>query len=82
MDISLHRQKKNLKFYLCVPYYHIEGTVSQIFHLGLSFCFMKSRKLSFKLNKSYPFLLNKIKTKALIKNLRHDSLHVNVLDVC
>ena len=34
--------------YICVLYYHIEGTVSQIFYLGLSFCFMKFRKLSFK----------------------------------
>ena len=48
MDISLNRQQKLLKFCFCVPYYHIEGSVSQIFYLGLSFCFMKSRKLSFK----------------------------------
>ena len=31
MDISLNRQKQLLKFCFCVPYYHIEGTVSQIF---------------------------------------------------
>ena len=48
MDISLHIQQKLLKFCLCVLYYNIEGTVSQIFDLALSFCFMKSRKLSFK----------------------------------
>ena len=27
---------------------HLEGTVSQIFYLGLSLYFMKSRKLSYK----------------------------------
>ena len=27
---------------------HLEGNVSQIFYLGLSFYFMKSRKLSYK----------------------------------
>ena len=48
MDISLDKQHKLVKFSLCVLYYHIEGTVSQTFDLGLSFCFMKSRKSSFK----------------------------------
>ena len=44
MDISLHTQQKCLKFCLGVHYYHIEGAMSQIFYLVLSFCFMKSRK--------------------------------------
>ena len=44
MYISLHNQDKLLKFCLCVLYYHIEGTVSQIFYLGHTFYFMKSRK--------------------------------------
>ena len=44
MDISLHNQDKLLKCCLCVLYYHIEGTVSQIFYLGPTFYFMKSRK--------------------------------------
>ena len=44
MDISLNKQHKLMKFCLCVLYYRIEGTVSQICDLGLSFCFMKSRK--------------------------------------
>ena len=47
-DISLNILTKCLTFSLCIVHYHIEGTVSQIFYLGLSFCFMKSRKLSFK----------------------------------
>ena len=36
------------KFGTCVVDDHSEGTVSQIFYLGPSFCFMKSRKLSCK----------------------------------
>ena len=43
MDISLHNQQKLLKFCWCVLQYHIERTVSQIFYLGPSFHFMKSR---------------------------------------
>ena len=48
--ISRFIDNKYLKFSLCVVYYHIEGTVSQIFILSLSFYFMKSRKLSKKEN--------------------------------
>ena len=44
MDISLHNQHKLLRFCLCVLHDHIEGTLSQIFDLGPSFHFMRSRK--------------------------------------
>ena len=30
-----------MEFCLCIPHYHMEGSVSQIFYLGLRFCFMK-----------------------------------------
>ena len=45
--------------------------MSQIFYLGLSFYFIKSRKLSLKNYQKLPVFLNKIKTKPYIKNLRH-----------
>ena len=48
MDILVDSQQKRFKFCLCVVHYGIEGTVSQIFELGLGFCFMNFRKLSFK----------------------------------
>ena len=44
MDISLQNQQKILKFCLCVFQDHIEGILSQIFDLGSTFHFMKSRK--------------------------------------
>ena len=42
----------------------MKGTVSQILYLGLSFYFMKSRKLSFKNEQKLPVSLDKIKTRA------------------
>ena len=36
----LNTRRKTLKFCLCILHYHMEGSVSQIFYLGLSFCFM------------------------------------------
>ena len=48
MDILVDSQQKRFKFCLCVVHYGIEGTVSQIFELGLGFCFMNFRKLSLK----------------------------------
>ena len=67
-DKSLHRHKKLLKFCLCVLQYHIEGTVSQNFYLGLSFCFMKSRKNKFQeMIKSYPFFTIKTKLSPISK---------------
>ena len=48
MEISFNTQRKGLKFCLCIFHYHMEGSVSQIFDLGLRFCFMNSRTLNFK----------------------------------
>ena len=44
MDMSFENQQKCLTFCLCVVHDHIEGTVTQIFDLGFTFHFMKSRK--------------------------------------
>ena len=57
---------------------HLEGSVSQIFYLGPSFYFMQSRKKVVKNDQKLPVFLNKIKTKTLIKILRHASLQSNV----
>ena len=38
--------------------------MSQIFDLGLRFCFMNSRKLNLKNDQKLPVFLHKIKTKA------------------
>ena len=46
MDISLNNQQNCFKFCLHIVHCHFEGTVSQIFDLGLSFCFTKFGKLS------------------------------------
>ena len=48
MEISLNTQRKILKFRLCILHYYMEGSVSQIFYLGLRFCVINSRKLNFK----------------------------------
>ena len=47
-DISFNIPWKLMKFKIHVLDGHSEGTVSQIFYLGLSFYFMQSRKKSFK----------------------------------
>ena len=47
-DISVRNGAKFIKFVILVVGGHTEGTVSQIFHLGPSFHFMKSRKFSCK----------------------------------
>ena len=45
-----------MKLYRHVVQMSMEGTVSQICFIYLSFCFMKSRKKKFlKLSKSFPF---------------------------
>ena len=46
-DISLNIVLNRLKFGLPVDETHSEGTVSQIFYLGLSFHLVKSRKKYF-----------------------------------
>ena len=53
--------------------------MSQIFYLGPSFYFINSRKLSLKKYKNVPIFYHKIRTKALIKDLRHASLEGNVI---
>ena len=47
-DISFNIPWKLMKFTIHALEGHSEGTVSQIFDLGLSFYFMQSRKKSFK----------------------------------
>ena len=59
----------------------MEGTVSQIFYLGLSLNFMKSRKIFIKNNKNLRVFCHKMKTKTYIKILRHSSLQMNVFDI-
>ena len=39
-DISVTTQDIAMKFYMTILHIHIEGSVSQIFCLGPSFCFM------------------------------------------
>ena len=55
--------------------------MSQIFFKCPSFCFMKSRKKSFKNTLKVSRSFNKIKTRAYIKNLRHSSLKRDVFDI-
>ena len=61
MNISVDNQDKLFTFCLCVLYYHIEGTVSQIFDLGPTFYFMKSKFL--KNDQKLPVFCHKIKTR-------------------
>ena len=55
-DFSLNIQCILLRLNTHVHDDHWEGIMSQIFDLGLSFCFMQSGKKKFKkMTKSYPF---------------------------
>ena len=60
----------------------MEGSVSQNFDLGLSFCFMVRRRKHFekkyKKVQKLPVFYHKIKTGAYAKNLRHAYLDKNV----
>ena len=47
MDISLNIVCLCIKLCILILYDIMEGTVSQIFDIGLSFYFMKSTKLGF-----------------------------------
>ena len=47
MDISLVIALICLKTWMCIPDICMEGSVSQIFDLGLSFCFMVCRRRHF-----------------------------------
>ena len=55
--------------------------MSQFFFKCPSFCFMKSRKKCFKNPLKVSRFLNKIKTRAYLKNLRHSSLQSNVFNI-
>ena len=46
-DVSVNIPWKFLRFEIHKHEGHLEGTVSQIFYVGFSFYFMRSRKLSF-----------------------------------
>ena len=46
IDISLSTKEPDLKFEICIHQIYMQGSVSQIFHLGPSFFFMDSRKLN------------------------------------
>ena len=59
---------------MCILDNHLEGAVSQIFDLGPSFYFMKSRKI----NKKLPVFHHKIRTE----KLSHHSLQMNVMNAC
>ena len=52
MDISLIIALISLKICMYIAGICMEGSVSQNFELGLSFCLMKKKK---KIHKSYPF---------------------------
>ena len=68
MDISLIIAPISLKICMCIAETYMEGRVSQIFDLGLSFCFMQCRRRHFekKSQKSQklPVFYHKIKTRA------------------
>ena len=69
MDISLIIALICLRICMYIPYLCIEGSVSQIFDKGLSFCFIvyRRRKLGKKIQKKITkvtLFCHKIKTKA------------------
>ena len=68
MDISLIIALTSLKMYMCIAEICMEGSMSQKFDLGLSFCFMQCRRrhLKKKVQKSQklPVFYHKIKTRA------------------
>ena len=59
MDISVIIALISLKTCMCIAGICMEGTVSQIFELGLGFCFMVYRRRNFERkyenSQSYPF---------------------------
>ena len=68
MDISLIIALTSLEICMCIAEICMEGSVSQNFDLGLSFCFMQCRRRHFekKVQKSQklPVFYHKIKTRA------------------
>ena len=60
-DISLNISLRHLTFVVLIDNTHMEGILSQIFYLGPSYLFMKSRKnILQKIAKSYPFFQHKM----------------------
>ena len=47
MDISLDIKVTYIRFSAYVQNIHMEGTVSQIFDLGFSFCFILKKRVTF-----------------------------------
>ena len=68
IDISLIFQYFCLRFSIHIGKTYSEGRVSQIFNIGLSFCFVTCRKLMFvkidEKSQKLPVFCHKIKTKA------------------
>ena len=68
MDISLIIAPISLKICMCIAEIDMEGSVSQNFDLGLSFCFMQCRRRHFekkyKKSQKFPVFYHKIKTRA------------------
>ena len=82
VHISINFVLDGLKFSVHVPDIHVEGTVSQIFVLGLSFYFMsKNGQLCDYLFEHFflKFIFKK-RTRTYIKNLRQSSLHSDVFN--
>ena len=68
------------KLWMDVPNIHVEGSVSQIFVLGLTFHFM-SKNGNFMIIYLIFFLsFIKKRTRTYTKNLKHSSLHSNVFN--
>ena len=57
----------------------MEGTVSQIFHLGLCFHFMLKNGKIWVIFSNFISTFHKTKIRTYIKNLRHGSLYLNVI---
>ena len=68
MDISLIIAPISLKICMYIAEIYMEGSVSQNFDLGLSFCFMQCRRRHFekkyKKSQKLPVFYHKIKTRA------------------
>ena len=76
MNISVIVQDFSMKFSMHVLRVLLEGAMSQIFDLCLSFYFMSKKGNFLLFFKTFFSRLHKIKTRAYIKNLRHGSLNM------
>ena len=68
MDISLNIVLTSLIICICIAEIYMEGSVSQNFDLGLSFCFMLCRRWNLEKNTKnlpkLPVFYHKIETRA------------------